>query len=151
MPRRQNIREIPTPVDIMGEDAWVKMIDITVDQTNEYRAQVMKFEKRLEPERKRLFEEYAIANSTDDEKLDPKNLTDTQKALAVEGSEILKEAEAFFYNYFSTYISDWNWVLDDGSDMPKPYKNPEIFGKLTKREFEYIQSLFNEDEKTTKN
>lgn len=151
MPRRQNIREIQTPENIMGDGAWVKMIDITVDQANEYRSQVMKIEKRLEPERKRLFEEFAIANSTEDEKLDPKNLTDTQKALAVEGSEILKEAETFFYNYFSTYISDWNWVNEDGSDMEKPYKNPAVFGKLTSREFEYLQSLFSKDEIETKN
>lgn len=151
MPKRQNIREIETPVDIMGEGAWIKVIDITVEQANEYRKEVIRLEKLLEPERKRLFKEFALANSTEENPLDPENLTDAHKALAVEGSEILAQAESFFYNYFAKYLSDWNWVNEDGSDMEKPYNNPSVFAKLTSREFLYIQSLFNQDEKEVKN
>jgi hypothetical protein len=146
MPVRQNVKTIVTPVEIMGEDAWVKIKNITIDEAKEFQRLSMQMDKEIKPEKERLYQLYA-----DENELDVKALTDEQKSIAITGSELVVKAEKFFYDYFARYVMDWNWVLEDGSEMPKPSVNPEIFGKLTGKEFEYIQSLFKQDEKDSKN
>lgn len=36
------------------------------------------------------------------------------------------------------YVLDWNWVDDDGNDLPKPLGNPDVFKKLTGQEIKYL-------------
>lgn len=141
MPSRQNIKKIVTPVEIQGDDAYVSIKNITVNEAKELQQVSMDIDKRLQPERERLFAVYATKH---DKKID--ELTDSDKFQALEGSEIIKESETFFYNYYSNYVMDWNWVLENGDPMPKPHNNPEVFGFLTAQEFIYIQSLFKQDE-----
>ena len=130
----------------MGEDAWVKIKSITLDESKEFQNQSARMDKEIRPIREQLFKEFADENG-----LDVKELTNLQKTTAVMGNEIVKKAEDFFLSFFAKYVIDWNWVLEDGSDMPKPFNNPEIFGKLTDIEFSYIQGLFNTKETDVKN
>lgn len=141
MPSRQNIKKIVTPVEIQGDDAFVSIKNITVNEAKELQQLSMDIDKRLQPERERLFAVYATKH---DKKVD--ELTDSDKFQALEGSEIIKESESFFYKYYSDYVMGWNWVLEDGTPMNQPHGNPEVFGTLTAQEFIYIQSLFKQDE-----
>lgn len=146
MPVRQNVKTIITPVEIMGEDAWIKIKAITLEEAREFQRLSHDMDKRVKPERQRLYQVFA-----DENEKKVKDLTDNEKAMAVMGSDLVTEAETFFYNYFAKYVLDWNWVEADGSDMAKPVNNPEIFAKLTGAEFEWIQNQFKQDEKETKN
>lgn len=146
MPSRQNVKTIVTPVEIMGDEAWIKIKNITLEEAREFQNLSHEMDKKVKPERQKLYEEFAAEN---DKKV--KELTDTEKAMAVMGSELVTTAENFFYDYFSRYVLDWNWVEADGSAMPKPANNPLAFAKLTGQEFEWIQNQFKQDEKATKN
>lgn len=141
MPSRQNIKTIVTPTEIQGDDAFVKIKNITVNEAKELQQLSMEIDKRLQPERERLFQVYATKND-----IDVKDLNDSQKYQALEGSEIIKESETFFYKYYADYVMGWNWVLETGEPMPQPNNNPEVFGTLTAQEFIYIQSLFKQDD-----
>lgn len=141
MPSRQNIKKIVTPVEIQGDDAYVSIKNITVNEAKELQQLSMDIDKRLQPERERLFKVFAEKNNKS-----VNDLTDSDKFQALEGSEIIKESESFFYKYYSDYVMGWNWVLEDGTPMDQPYGNPDVFGTLTAQEFVYIQSLFKQDE-----
>lgn len=146
MPSRQNVKRIVTPIEIQGEDAFVTIKAITIDEAKALQDLSIKIDKELEPERKRLLEQYAVENG-----LEVKDLTDTQKIIALADSQAVKEAEKFFYKYYADYVMDWNWVLEDDTPMNKPHGNPDVFGTLTAQEFGYIQSLFQQDSKNEKN
>lgn len=141
MPSRQNIKKIVTPVEIQGEGAYVSIKHITVNEAKELQQLSIDIDKRLQPERERLFAIYA-------EQLNKPvaELTDSDKLQALNGSDIVKESEKFFYDYYAKYVMDWNWVLDDDTEMPKPHGNPDVFGILTAKEFEYVTNLFKQDE-----
>ena len=145
MPSRKNIKTIVTPEEIQGSDAWVKIKNITIDEARALQSESIRIDKELEPERKKLFKAYA-------EKLEKleSDLTDNEKVIALGDSPIVKESEKFLYKYYSDYVVDWNWVLDDDTPMNKPHGNPDIFGILTAQEFGYIQSLFKQDESDQK-
>ena len=152
MPSRQNVKKIVTPVEIQGDDAYVVIKNITIDEAKKLQELSIEIDKKLQPERNRLIDEYAKANNKD-----VKELTDSEKSIALADSELVKEAEKFFYKYFSDYVMDWNWVTENldesGNPIPmnKPNSNPDVFGTLTAQEFGYIQSLFKEDSKAEKN
>lgn len=152
MPSRQNVKKIVTPVEIQGDDAYVIIKNITIDEAKKLQELSISIDKRLTPERNKLYADYAKEND-----LEVGELTDSQKAIALSNSESVKEAETFFYKYYADYVMDWNWVTEnldtDGNPVPmnKPHGNPEVFGTLTAQEFGYIQSLFQEDSKNEKN
>lgn len=152
MPSRQNVKKIVTPVEIQGDDAYVVIKNITIDEAKKLQELSISIDKKLQPERNRLFEEYAKANDKD-----VKELTNGEKTIALANSISVKEAEKFFYQYYSDYVMDWNWVTENidesGNPVPmnKPHGNPDVFGTLTAQEFGYIQSLFQEDSKSEKN
>ena len=137
MPSRQNIKTIVTPIEIQGDDAWVKIKSITIDEAKELQAITVKIDKELEPERQALFEKYAA-----DKNKPVSELTETEKLTALSDSDIVKKSEEFLYKYLSDYVMGWNWVLEDETPMLQPHKNPDAFGILTTDEFKYIRSLF---------
>lgn len=149
MPSRQNTKTIVTPTEIQGENAWVKIKSITIQEAKDLQNLSIEIDEKLKPERERLFNEFAIENN-----LDVKSLTDTQKAQAMINSESAKEAERFLYSYYADYVLGWNWVTEKNDEngepipMAQPYKNPDVFETLTVQEFSYIQSLF-KDESTS--
>lgn len=152
MPSRQNVKKIVTPVEIQGDDAYVVIKNITIDEAKKLQDLSIEIDKKLKPEREKLFSDYAQENSKD-----VKDLTDSEKSIALSNSDVVKKSEEFLYKYFADYVMDWNWVTenfdDSGNPVPmnKPHGNPDVFGSLTGQEFNYIQSLFKEDSKSEKN
>lgn len=146
MPSRKNYKTIPTPEEIQGEGAWVKIKEITVNEAEEYQNLTVEMDKKFNPRRQELFKAFA-----DENKLSVDELDDTQKTMAVMGSELIEESKKFFYDYYSKYVIEWNWVKDEvGNPMEQPFNNPVVFGSLTAQEFNYIQDLFRAKESDEK-
>ena len=43
----------------------------------------------------------------------------------------------------SKRLIDWNWTDIMGEDLPKPYKNPEVLGRLTSEELLWLVNAAN--------
>jgi hypothetical protein len=146
MPSRQNTKTITTPIDIQGENAWVKIKSITIQEAKDLQNLSIEIDNRIKPERERLFKEFADSNN-----LDVKSLDDSQKVQAMLNSEATKEAEKFLYSYYADYVLGWNWVTEKDDEngepipMAQPYHNPDVFETLTVQEFSHIQSLFKDE------
>lgn len=41
----------------------------------------------------------------------------------------------------SDHIVDWDWVDDDGKDLPTPKDDPDVIGELTNEEAEFLAHL----------
>lgn len=146
MPSRQIVTTVPTPDYIMGEGAWIKTVSITLEKAKTLQRLASELDKQFEPERQALYKAFA-----DEKGVEINQLTDEQKSLAVVNSDLSERAESFFYTHYADLIDSWNWVYENGEPMPQPKEKPSIFNELTEQEFKYIQSIFNQDDKTEKN
>lgn len=151
MPNRQMTKRIVTPPEIMGEDAFVIIKAITMDEAKDLRHRSVAIDDSTKVERDETIKAYADKNN-----LDPKSLTDEQLALAIYGTPVYEKIEAFRRGFYADFVLDWNWVTENNDDngnaipMAKPHHNPAVFSTLTAQEFQYIASLFEVSETTEK-
>lgn len=48
-------------------------------------------------------------------------------------------------------VIDWNWVDDDGKELPKPKDNPEVFDQVNDEELEFLLRCLDFEQADTKN
>lgn len=142
MPKRSSVKKVPTPVEIMGEDAYVIYRPITVQEARDLRSKAGEIEKQTQS----ALEKYAKENNKA-----IADLTDSDKDKAYGDSGLTDELVNYADREFSKYILEWNWVDDNDEPMPMPKDDYTVMGKLYPHEYNYIMSLFTPDEQTEKN
>lgn len=48
------------------------------------------------------------------------------------------EAEQRAREFFAKRLISWNWVDNDGTPLPQPHNNPDVFGELTSEEMQFV-------------
>ena len=69
-----------------------------------------------------------------------RKLEDDPEALELEGCKLLAQ-----------WVTDWNWVDDNGDPLPKPAGNPEIIDTLLSHEVQFLISTLSGDQEELKN
>ena len=142
MPKRSSVKIATTPVEIMGEDAYVKYRPLTMNEARELREKV----GAIEEKRQSALTDYCGKN---DKVIT--ELTDDERNTAYTEAGLTDELLDFADREFSKFIIEWNWVYDDDTPMPQPSEDYKVLGQLYGHEYRYIMSLFNPDENTEKN
>lgn len=136
-------RRIVTPPEIMGDDAFVVIKSITMEESKDLRNKSVEMDESTKAERDKTIKDYADKND-----LEVGKMTDEQMGMAIYGTPVYEKIEGFRRGFYADYVLDWNWVTgntdENGKDIPmdKPHKNPAVFGTLTAQEFQYISGLF---------
>src|SRR5512147_904763 len=108
MPKRNRDRTIQGS-DLQGADSFVKVKIISVEEALDMQtAPLVISEEATDEERAKLESDHAAAT------------------------------ERNAREKLCQYVLDWNWVDDDGVDLPKPHGNPDVFKKLTGQEIKYL-------------
>lgn len=142
MPSRSSVKTIATPIELMGDDAWITYRPITINEARELQEKSTDIQKRQD----KALSDYAknLGVSVD-------VLTDEQKNKAYDEAGLTSEVIDFSDREFAKYILDWNWVFENNEPMPKPCEDYTVLGKLYPDEYQYIMSLFRPKENTEKN
>lgn len=117
MPKRQSVTRIVS-TEMQGDDSWIEIISPTMDEMSAYRSTLAPVQERIE----QLQKEGASAN-------------DSRIIKARE--ELNKAGESLISNF----VKAWNWVDDNGDDLPQPHEQGAI-GKLRISEINWISAQF---------
>ena len=120
MPGRKLNRVVPTE-DLMGEGTFVKYIEPTSADMDEYRFKMIEVQSLIQDMEK---------NQT----IDIQKIRDLR--------DNLNNAQA---DFLAKHIIEWNWVVDEAGVIPmaQPNGNPDVFlNELRESERQYLNNLF---------
>lgn len=116
MPKRKRLVRFPSD-EIQGKGSWVIVAKLTVEEMREIR-KTRKVLKAREVEVDRA------AKAGEEPKAGGEAIQDDLFELGV---SVLK-----------SHVKEWNWVWDNGDDMPQPKDDPSVIDKLTDPESTFL-------------
>ena len=127
MPKRKSVRKIPSP-EIQGDDSFVVIKPMTYGEQKTFRIRMRELEK--------------IGDVGDDADAETREAAEqkVEDAKELEGCKMMAD-----------WVTDWNWVGDDGEPLPKPEGKPEVIDSLLTHEVLFLISTLSGDEEELKN
>jgi len=110
---------------VQGEGSWVELTGLKVKEMKAQRVRAEAERNKLRDYNKKLKKHKKL--QAEDPELEDMEPYETDFDYLIEGIKSLRG-----------HVLDWDWVDDEGSPLPKPQENPEVFDELTDDELTFL-------------